>query len=274
VQENAESFDSEDSETAAYAAECASLWSSIFNQAKEKHLLHFALALNPEFRGMQSAGWSTAREAFIALDQYVDHVNTLPTSPIKIRILLALYSHLWESSGFYEVPKNMLRIISEEGYSWLPFNHISKPHTSSGEIIAPNANRIMKDLIRHANSLGFNNISSLISSAFDAGLRNGFAHADYIVSSDGVRLRRRNGGNPYVVPYDIFVQKINKSIVFFESLRDEISTSREAFVEPSRLRAAMSPHEPKMPWIISYDPATRSLSISSDHDQPPGFPSY
>ena len=35
----------------------------LFDRAKAAHELHFAMALMPEFRGMQDAGWSTAHES-------------------------------------------------------------------------------------------------------------------------------------------------------------------------------------------------------------------
>ena len=39
----------------------------LFDRAKAAHELHFAMALMPEFRGEQDAGWSTADESVRAL---------------------------------------------------------------------------------------------------------------------------------------------------------------------------------------------------------------
>jgi hypothetical protein len=48
--------------------------------------MQFAMALNPEFRGMQDAGWSTAEDASRALDQYLELLEKLASSPIKVRL--------------------------------------------------------------------------------------------------------------------------------------------------------------------------------------------
>jgi hypothetical protein len=142
------------------------------------------MALNPEFRGMQDAGWSTAEDASRALDQYLELLEKLASSPIKIRPL-SLYSHLSEASGFYEVPKNMMRIASGEDYNLWPFQRLVAQHAASGAIIAPNANKVMKDLLRHAQELGLQGLKAVIIETFDPDLRNGYAHADYIIWDDG-----------------------------------------------------------------------------------------
>jgi hypothetical protein len=38
----------------------------LFDRARAKNELHFTLSLNPEFRGEQDVGWSTADDAHIA----------------------------------------------------------------------------------------------------------------------------------------------------------------------------------------------------------------
>jgi hypothetical protein len=42
-------------------------------------------------------------------------------------------------------PKNMLRIASGEDYNLWPFEHLVEHHRASGAVIAPNANKVMKD---------------------------------------------------------------------------------------------------------------------------------
>ena len=95
----------EDPEFQAYVDRCFSAWEELFAAARGREELQFAMALNPEFRGMQDAGWSTAEDTHKALEQYLELLNNLPSSPVKVRIALSLYSHLSEASGFYEVPK-------------------------------------------------------------------------------------------------------------------------------------------------------------------------
>lgn len=86
----------------------------LFDEAKVTHELHFAMALMPEMRGMQDAGWNTAEEAVAAYDQYNALLEKLALDDIvRVRVLLALYLHVVECSGFYEVPKKML--LTTEG---------------------------------------------------------------------------------------------------------------------------------------------------------------
>jgi hypothetical protein len=68
------------------------------------------------------------------------------------------------------------------------------------------------------DELGFDKLKSVIIETFDPELRNGYAHADYIIWQDGIRLRKRNGGHPTVVSFEEFTFKLNKTISFFETL--------------------------------------------------------
>jgi hypothetical protein len=247
----------------AYAARCMAAWQELFSAAKDKEEMQFAMALNPEFRGMQDAGWSTAEDASRALDQYLELLGKLTSSPIKVRLALSLYSHLSEASGFYEVPKNMMRIASGEDYNLWPFQHLVARHAASGAIIAPNANKVMKDLLGHAQELGLQGLKAVIIETFDPDLRNGYAHADYIIWDDGIRLRKRNGGHPSVVAFDDFTLKLNKAIMFFQTLKDCMVESVRSYATPKRIKGRMNNRDPVMPAIISYDEATGAFSIQT-----------
>ena len=168
----------------------------LFDRAQAAHELHFAMALMPEFRGEQDAGWSTANESVRAYDEFAELVRSLSQSPVRVRVVLAFYAHVAEGAGFYEIPKKLLLTIEGSGNNMWPFQDLVERHRASGEIIAPNANRIMKDLIGHASELGFAELAGVFRDAFDSDVRNAVAHADYIIWRDGLRLRRRNGGWP------------------------------------------------------------------------------
>jgi hypothetical protein len=245
----------------AYVNRCSAAWQELFSAAKEKEEMQFAMALNPEFRGEQDAGWSTAEEASLALEQYLELLSKLEATPIKIRLALSLYSHLSEASGFYEVPKNMMRIASDEEYNLWPFRHLVARHAASGAIIAPNANKVMKDLLGHAEELGLQRLKALILETFDPDLRNGYAHADYIIWEDGIRLRKRNGGHPSVVSFEEFTIKLNKAIAFFQTLKNNMMESVRSYATPKRFMGRMNNSDPRMPVIISYDEATGRFDI-------------
>ena len=246
-----------------YTAHCKAAWQELFSAAKDKEEMQFAMALNPEFRGEQDAGWSTAEEAYRALDEYLELLGKLPSSRTKVRLALSLYSNLSEASGFYEMPKNMMRIASGEDYNLWPFRHLVARHTESGAIIAPNANKVMKDLLGHAHELGLQRFKAVITETFDPDLRNGYAHADYIIWNDGIRLRKRNGGYPSVVSFDDFTLKLNKAITFFQTLKDSMMESVRSYATPKRIEGRMNNHDPVMPAIISYDEVTGVFSIQT-----------
>ncbi|MDE0383010.1 MAG: hypothetical protein OXI22_03930 [Defluviicoccus sp.] len=246
---------------AEYLDRCQTSWNELFDAAKEREELQFAFALCPEFRGMQDPGWSTAEEASRALEQYLDLLNRLESTPIRARISLSLYSHLSEASGLYEVPKNMMRIASGEDYNLWPFQHLTGHHKAAGTAISPNANKVMKDLLGHAHELELERLKSLIVETFDSDLRNGYAHADYIIWNDGIRLRKRNGGFPSVVPYDEFDVKLTKAIMFFQTLQDTIGQAISTYSPPKRISGRLNKDDPVMPAIIAYDESTGSFSI-------------
>jgi hypothetical protein len=252
-----------DPELEAYTNRCHAAWGELFTAAKAQEELQFAMALNPEVRGEQSAGWSTAEESSRALDQYLELLKKLDPSPIKVRLALSLYSHLSEASGFYEVPKNMMRIASGGDYNFWPFQHLVAKHNASGARIAPNANKIMKDLLGHSHELGLENIKNVIIETFDPDLRNGYAHADYVIWNDGIRLRKRNGGSPYVVSFDDFTFKLNKSITFFLTLQNYIMKCIKSYAIPKRLIGRMNKTDPALPSIIHYDEETGAFSIQT-----------
>ena len=173
----------------------------VFEKAKAANELHFAMALMPEMRGMQDSGWNTAEEAADAYAQYGALLDKLAQDDVvRVRVVLALYLHTAECSGFYEVPKKMLLTSEGKGNSYLPFQNLVKKNRKTGEAIASNANAIMKDLMGHSWLLGFYELSEVFKEAFDADVRNAIAHADYIIAKDGFRVRKRNGGQVRVIP--------------------------------------------------------------------------
>lgn len=228
-------------------------FSRLFELAKSREEVQYAMALGPEMRGSQVAGWNTAHEASRTLEDYLKLLEIAPAdTSIRVRVGLSLYCHLSEASGFYEVPKNMMRVASGEDYNLSPFQGLSEHRKATGELIAPNATKIMKDLLGHASELQLNDFCDVIMDVFDFDLRNGYAHADYVIWDDGIRLPRRNGGQPKTVPFDVFSLRVNKAIAFFVSLQDAVAAAMQAYVTPQRTQGRMNSSSPVMPAIISY----------------------
>jgi hypothetical protein len=94
----------------------------LFVAAKAKNEVGYAAALSPEFRGEQGPGWSAAEESRYAFKDYLEFLKEpkRDKSEIKTRVAMGFYNHLAEASGYYECPKNLLRIVTDEGYSSFP----------------------------------------------------------------------------------------------------------------------------------------------------------
>ena len=234
----------------------------LFDKARDINELHFAFSLSPEFRGAQDVGWNTAHDAINAFDEYLKFINEKPFSSLKARVALSFYAHLSEAAGFYEIPKNMLRVAGGEQYSMWPFLNLVETHKKTGVRIAPNANKIIRDLVGHAETIGFSELAGCIRDAFDPDLRNGYAHADYVIWSDGIRLRKRNGGQPRLVSWEEFNVRFERGIIFFKMIRDLVAENMDSYFTPKIVKAAMDPGEPKCDWTIHADKEKHIFSIS------------
>lgn len=236
----------------------------LFEAAKAKNELHFALALMPETRGMQDAGWNTAHETQRAFFEYLEFLENLESSPIKARVSISFYCHLAEASGFYEVPKNMLRIAGGESHLLTPFKNLVKQHSETGKRIAPNANKVLRDLAGHAATLGLDDLASVFADAFDPDVRNGFAHADYVVWDDGLRLPMRNGGQSRVIPWEDWDFLFNRAANFFNLLQELIAEHIQSYNTPKKIRARLN-EEPEADWVIFQDADTGAFGIRTGY---------
>ena len=238
---------------------------ALFEAARAKHEVYFAMALAPEMRGAQdnAEAWNTAAEARRAFDQYQAFIDKLDDGPMRRRIILAFYCHIAEASGFYEVPKNMLRVAGGQSCAMWPFVHLVETHRQTGDRIAPNANKVLKDLIGHAENLGFEQLVEVFRDAFDADVRNGYAHADYVVWNDGLHLSKRNGGTPKSIPWAEFYSIVERGINFFDILRQLVNEFMHSYNPPKTIKARLN-SGPEMNWTIVCDPKTGAFSLTGE----------
>jgi len=234
----------------------------LFDAARCKHELHFAMALMPELRGAQAAGWNTAAETLQAFREYLEFLEGQEKSRMKCRIALSFYCHIAEASGFYEVPKNMLRIAGGQSHLLWPFNDLVT-HKKTGDCIAPNANRILKNLAGHAKDLGFDELADVFRDAFDPDVRNGYAHADYIVWNDGLRLPKRNGGQFRRIAWEEFDTIFKRGVNFFHILRRVRNEYVRSYDPPKTIRSRLQDHEPLRDFIIYYEPKSDAFGVKS-----------
>jgi len=236
----------------------------LYEKAKAAHELHFAMALMPEFRGMRDGGWSTAHEAVRAFDDFSALIKSLDKKEfVRARIVLSFYAHVAEGSGFYEIPKKLLLTVGGQGNNIYPFRSLVKRHQLTGQVMAPNANRIMKDLIGHASELGLSGLAEVFRDAFDPDIRNAIAHADYIIWSDGLRLPRRNGGHPRVIPWDQFDTIIRRGLNLFAFIRQITDEYVTSYDPPKTIRSRMSDDEPVSDYTLYFEPETGAFGFTT-----------
>ena len=250
-------------EEEAVLSKCKEAFRSLFQAAKKKDELQFALALSPEHRGMQDAGWNTAEEADRAFHDYMPFVTKKKKpSSLRIRVALGFYCHLAEASGFYETPKNMLLIADGKKFNMWPFSALVDAHKQSGAIISPNANKVFKDLIGHAATLGFADLAEVFRDAFDSDIRNAYAHADYVIWQDGLRLPKRNGGHADRIEWPEFNRLFMRGTNFYITIKEVVDEHVKAYDPPKTIRAVLS-DEPEGNWTIHYDKNRSSFRISN-----------
>jgi hypothetical protein len=226
----------------------------LFERAKAQNELHFACSLNPEFRGEQGPGWSTADDVHSAFDEYLAFLREGEFTSLKARVALAFYCPPAEASGYYEIPKNMLRVVGGQPYNLWPFQDLVETHRKTGAVVSPNANKVLRDLAGHAATLGLSELAEVFRDAFDPDIRNAYAHADYVIWKDGLRLRKRNGGFPRKVPWSEFQSRFDRGINLFY-LAPRNSERVRHLVPPSQ---TISSTDGRQPTGASVDHPVRS----------------
>jgi len=230
------------------------------------------MALTPEMRGQQDGGWNTAVEAIHAYEQFSKLLETIDAADIvRVRVILAFYQHMAECSGFYEVPKKMLLTIEGKGNNITPFHKLVRRHRKTGQAIAPNANAIMKDLMGHSYALGLRELSEVFEEAFDWDMRNAIAHADYMLASEGMRLRKRNGGQVRVIQWEEFDALISRGVNLFSFIRQIIEEYVKSYHPPKTVKSRLDGREPIADYTLYYDPSNGAFGFISGKEPPKGY---
>lgn len=237
----------------------------LFNAAKAKNELDFAFALEPEERGYQDVGWSSAAETFIAFDDYLDFLNSGIDTRFKFRVALSFYCHLSEASGFYEVPKKLLLVSEGDPYFRQAFHSIVKKHRDTGKAIVPNASKVFKNLVGHAKNLGFDELAEVFQEAFDPQLRNAYAHANYILRPGEIRIKDKATNHIRIITMPEFNQVFNKGLGFFQVLRSVLKEYMKSYI-PAKILIGKLHDEPESPCKIEFLPLHNAFVISRADD--------
>jgi hypothetical protein len=252
----------------AFVAKARLVLDALFADARAKSEIDFVLSLSPEFRGMMDAGWSAAEEVLRAIEDFSKFLNDelIPTR-MRIRAALGFYCNMCEASGLYEVPKNLMRILSGEKHSCWPFQNLVKEHRRTGEAILPNANAVMQDLIGHAKALGRDDLADVFATAFDFELRHAYAHADYVIWSDGIRISGKHLTPKRLIPFPEFQSLLNRGARFIKLLRFIMGEYIRHY-EPARVIDGSIKRLPDSKSLVSYNAETGEFKIESYPNRP------
>jgi hypothetical protein len=236
--------------------------------ARKINELDLAGCIFQEARGAQDEGWSTtitAHEVFNELRLLGSREEPLQKS--EFRVVLSLYAQLSEAGGIYEGLRNLIGAVQLKPYLLWPFQHLVRVKESPKRILGPNANATFKDLASAASNIGMTRLSVLLENAFRDDIRNGIAHADYIIWSDGLRLRNRNGGRVNKIEFDQVLETVSRGCAFFELLHYQNDLIAKSFAPAKNIVGRFSDNPP-MSWTVACDPKSGSFSISGTS---PGF---
>jgi hypothetical protein len=156
---------------------------------------------------------------------------------------------------------NLLRVAEGRRFNGWPFKDLVKAHTLTGNQIAPNTNKVLRYLSGNAKNLGFGELAEVFRDAFDDDLRNGYAHADYVIWDDGVRLPKRNGGQHRKVSWPEFNALLSRGINFFNLLSETVGEYRDSYNPPKNIKGRLA-EEPEAIWTIHSNPEMRTFTIS------------
>lgn len=260
-------------EPIAYVRELNTQLTYLFAFARRVNELDTVVAVCGEFRGAQDAGWNTmvtAHEASAELRAATSRKDGLNLA--EMRYVLCLYAHLAEAGGVYEGLLNTIRVAQLKPYNLWPFQDLVRVRKTPRAVIGPNANAMFRRLAESAENIGMPLLARLLEEAFRDDIRNGIAHADYILAHDGLRLRRRNGGMPLLLPFEEVSDAVQKGEFFFELLQAFYKSVMLTF-RPGRTVIGRFSENFPMPWRVELDEIGR-FSISSDSPGPVTDASY
>lgn len=121
----------------------------------------------------------------------------------------------------------------------------------------------MKNLVGHAKALGRDGLAAVLSEAFDAELRHAFAHADYVIWTDGVRIcgistLLEKG----LITFPDFQALVNRGAGFVTTLRSVMATYVRHYATPRVIDGSFS-RLPGDKTLVTYNTDTGVFRIES-----------
>ncbi|HET6330697.1 MAG TPA: hypothetical protein VFF76_07915 [Holophagaceae bacterium] len=117
-------------------------------------------------------------------------------------------------------------------------------------------------MVGHAEEVGQHELAELFRDAFDGDLRNAYAHADYVIWDDGIRLPKRNGGDTRIVSWEEFGLLLDRALDFFQILDQVLDENIRSYDPPREVKASLGDGSPESIWTICFDSKAKMFSIS------------
>ena len=140
------------------------------------------------FQGIHDAGWDTfetTQDIFVTFDKLHSKIKY---NDEQLYLLLVLYGLILEASYPYDILCNLLRIISGDRYTAVPYPDIKIGKRSKARPMF--ASEKINKIVELAKKQGFGpNIQPLVD-MFDKELRNAIFHSDYCLYDNQLRLPR------------------------------------------------------------------------------------
>jgi hypothetical protein len=120
----------------------------------------------------------------------------------------------------------------------------------------------MKNLVGHAKALGRDDLAAVLSEAFDAELRHAFAHADYVIWTDGVRICGKHFTRKRLITFPDFQALVNRGAGFVTTLRSVMATYVRHYATPRVIDGSFS-RLPGDKTLVTYNTDTGVFGIES-----------
>lgn len=246
-------------ENRAFLCLAESAFRKLFSAAKNADELNFAAALSPEFRPYKQNSAVDAQRAF---SDYFSFLSNSKNEEIRPRVALAFYSHLAEASGFWEIVKNLLGIVQGHKYNIMPFAELTRRYGNSKGSPIPNANALMRSLVKYSAEAGFPDLQSTFQHAFDSDLRNAYAHADYHLSNEGIFFLARYGEERLVSWIELH-SLLERALNLYLVLNDIRLEHCHMYIEPKQISGTLNNRDAPTSWTVEYDLESSAMRISN-----------
>lgn len=128
---------------------------------------------------------------------------------MSIRLMLFLYSHLYEAKLIPRVIYNLLTLKKDGSYNERPFPKRNDKQERSTEYK-------IKDIKKLLDEQGYEKLSLLLDEIFNEDIRNSFAHSDYNFSEKGMVINCNRNLHLKIIPFDELSYQLNIMFHFFE----------------------------------------------------------